>query len=188
MWCLELLNFFWVFVHHHHCSFVTAAVVLFCSGWPLVFTLAGGHVALQSFANASALLCASDNSTVSAATCDSMLDASKFVANNSRRFAIVYHLFGLLWTNQFIQVWPCFVGCFVLPLFSPPVYCVVVVLFMTDAFLAFFCVVDVGVGIVLHMLQVAPLLHAVRLNSSCVRAVFRRHGGRWRGVPVVLHR
>lgn len=28
----------------------------------------------------------------------------QFVTSNSTRFALIYHLFGLLWTNQFIQV------------------------------------------------------------------------------------
>lgn len=58
----------------------------------------------QDFANSTLLLCASDNSTANTSTCDSMLASHAFAPSNSKRFALVYHLFGLLWTSQFIMV------------------------------------------------------------------------------------
>lgn len=58
--------------------------------------------------NLSSLLCSVNITTgvanVTEDTCDQLLDAVKFSENNMRRFALIYHLFGLLWTNQFIHV------------------------------------------------------------------------------------
>jgi hypothetical protein len=59
---------------------------------------------VQDFANSTLLLCASDNSTANTSTCDTMLSSHAFAASNSKRFALLYHLFGLLWTSQFIMV------------------------------------------------------------------------------------
>ena len=56
--------------------------------------------------NLSSLLCAMNGTSTDASnsTCDAMLAATKFSPSNAKRFALIYHLFGLLWTNQFIQV------------------------------------------------------------------------------------
>ncbi len=51
------------------------------------------------------LLCAMDNTTyVNTTQCDSLLTPRAFQPSNVKRYALVYHLFGLLWTNAFIQV------------------------------------------------------------------------------------
>ena len=66
----------------------------------------------QNFALTSDLLCAvngtaTSNSTervVSNSTCDSLLAATTFSADKVKRYTLIYHLFGLLWTNMFIEV------------------------------------------------------------------------------------
>jgi hypothetical protein len=65
----------------------------------------------QNYALSSNLLCAvnstgSGNSSVvvSNSTCDSLLAATTFEPDTVKRYTLIYHLFGLLWTNQFIEV------------------------------------------------------------------------------------
>ena len=41
---------------------------------------------------------------VNTSNCDSFLTSEKFTVSNVRRYALVYHLFGLLWTYAFIEV------------------------------------------------------------------------------------
>ena len=60
----------------------------------------------QNFALTSDLLCAvnSTGAVVSNSTCDSLLSATAFSPSNVKRYTLIYHLFGLLWTNEFIEV------------------------------------------------------------------------------------
>ncbi len=57
--------------------------------------------------NLTNLLCSSFDSNnvpvVNSSMCDSFLSSTKFTTDNVKRYALVYHLFGLLWTNQFID-------------------------------------------------------------------------------------
>jgi hypothetical protein len=62
----------------------------------------------QNYLNASNLLCAPGTTAANATDyCDTLQKAVKISPDNAKRYALVYHLFGLLWTNQFIEVWRC---------------------------------------------------------------------------------